>query len=1274
MQSLRKLPQLAARPTLPAHLLGKQHLMAAGADCLHCPLAKHRFVRSERGSGAPPSLALVGEAPGKREVQTGRPFCLVPETLVLMADLTWKPLGEIVVGDEIMTVEENARANGLGVSGHSARHWTIAKVTNTHRAMRTTRVVTTPDGELIGTPDHRVLVRYGKSGTKRWKQIDQLRPRSKTGRFGSRIAFAVRPWVRDESYEAGWLGGFYDGEGFVSGSRSERAKKGSTVGFAQNLGPTRDRAHRYLKKLGFSLRVSEEQREKGIVCARDHLRGGFAENARLLGTVRPERLIADFKRTVHRHSVNGIGASQVRTIHDGGLREVIDITTTAGTFIANGFVVHNCGKSGELLNYALHQATIARPELAILNAIACGPIPSDNEIVKHAAMRACRPRLLTELRTLKPKGILAIGAKALAALAPAGSSGVTALRGALLPLADDVATDDWKPSFTSTFHPAHIMRGGDGDNDNPDGESDASVDLLYFFFLFDLAKAHRFASGQAKAWQDNCDLFLTVGPDLYRATVDDDGNPAIGAAATEAELLNALRRVIEEARDAELSCDVETDGRDSLEANLTAIAYATPTGGVSATWSAWQMFPAIAAELRALHADKSVRWNWQNGIYDRCVFKRHGLAIVGPSEDTLLKHHGAFPGLPHRLDQIATQFFITPPWKNEFRTSVKDEAALVLYNYRDAHSTARISVALNQHLKTARTERVYEADRQINVIATRMRQVGMYVDRAEQARHRAVQTARLEYMKAALAQDFASIEEEWRQTLARLLADRQRKKDPDNYLERVAMRYEEIAEREKKATDVGFFKPKAKADIVALFQVLRIPFTDYTPKGAPVTDKKAMETAAARHPLMRRLNHVREAQHLIATYIELPVKRDGRMHPDWKTTKITGRWGAGKSQNVPNNAGGWPPKTNPDGSFKTTPNGSLITPRENLRSIIAAPTANQILEIEHNVPGSVDRWVLMRAKRGFGRKLVGADMDQVELRILAFLSKDPFLLAIFNEGRDPHSEFSVFVFPKHFPKLVEEIKAAGWKPKALGAAEDEYVRLKALTDDVSRARAAKLERIVLAMKEWKQLRDFTKRVEYGGAYRGKARTIHEALVKVMPDVELSAVEHGIEVFYERAAMVPRWHNDQDTKCRLYRESREALLGRVRLFPLGNFSPTVAVNFPIQAYGASLMTLAFFRFTAMTQPQILEFDRLYRFGLLDAKWVKEMKAKGFNRWKAPVELLSNGHDSILAECDEEDADRAAELLQLSMTQTVQDPDGSMMTYSAEAHVSQRWSRA
>lgn len=931
------------------------------------------------------------------------------------------------------------------------------------------------------------------------------------------------------------------------------------------------------------------------------------------------------------------------------------------------------GKSGELLNYALKQAGIARGEIAVLNAIACGPIASDNEIIKQAAMQACRPRLITELRALHPKGLLAIGAKALSALAPEGSSGVTALRGALLSLAEDVTTPEWKPPFFSTFHPAHIMRGGDGDNDGPEGEDTSSVDLLYYFLLFDLAKAHRFANGQINAWEDDLDLFVDQGGDLHRV-VGAGTTATIGAQTGEADLLAALERVIEEARaHGELTCDVETDGKESLETNLTAISYGTPAGAVSATWNAWQMFPGVRKRLQQLHADRTQRWNWQNGIFDRCVLRRHGLAVVGPSEDTLIKHHGAFPGLPHKLDQVAAQFFVTQPWKNEFRTSTRNLAELVLYNGRDVVATAKISVALDRFLKDTRTERVYEADRQINVVATRMRECGLYVDRAEQARHRKIQTARLDYMREALTKDFAAIEEDWRQALARLLADKPRKKDPEAYLERVALRYEEIAQRDKKPTDIGLFKPKAKADIVALFTILRIPFTDYTPKGAPVTDKKAMEAAAARHPLMRRLIHIREAQHLIATYIDLPVKRDGRMHPDWKTTKITGRWGAGKSQNVPNNVAGWPPETNPDGSFKTNAIGSFITPRENMRSIITAPTAEQVLSIARGAPGSVNPWVLARARRGFGRILVGADMDQVELRILAFLAKDPFLLGIFNEGRDPHSEFSNYIFPNHFPKLVEEIRAAGFKPKGSDAVEDELVKLSERVDDIAVARAEKLRAVLKAQKQWKRLRDFTKRVEYGGAYRGKALTIWTALVKDMPEVELSNVEHGINVFYEKAAMVPRWHNDQETRARLYRESREALLGRVRLFPLGNFSPTIVVNFPIQSYGASLIALAIFRFTALTHPELLEFDRLYKFGLLDAKWVRDMKAKGFGAWRAPVELISNGHDSLLVECDIEDGGRVAELLAAAMTQEMIDKDGTRMLYSADAKVSQRWSR-
>jgi DNA polymerase len=936
------------------------------------------------------------------------------------------------------------------------------------------------------------------------------------------------------------------------------------------------------------------------------------------------------------------------------------------------------GPSGKILNYALQQAGIPRDDLAILNAISCGPIPAEHEAVKKKAQECCRPRLVTELRALRPHGIVALGALALKSVAPAGSSGVTALRGAKLPLAEDISTETWTPAaLFSSYHPAHIARGGDGEEDS----GDKSVDALYYFLLFDLAKAWRYVRGEAREWAIDADLFVDVEGKLARVYVDENNRPHFGAEATESELFAALDRVYEEARrHGSIACDVETDAKESLRANLTSIAYATPDGGLSATWNAYQMFPKVRKLLLEIHGDKKLEWDWQNGIYDRVVFTRHkldgkSLRIKSVKHhDTLLAHHAAFPGLPHKLDQIAAQFHVVEPWKNEFRSSTRNTPELVLYNVSDAIMTARLRPAIYKHVKLHKTTRVYEADRQLNVIATEMRLYGCYIDTAEQARHRAVQTARMEYMKAELQREMTPLKHSWREALARLQADRQRKHDPDSFQERVAIRYQEIAKRETKATDIGFFKPKAKLDIVALFNVLKIPVKAWTKSGLPVTDKKAMDAAAARHPLMRRLIHLREAQHLIANYIDLPLLEDGRMHPDWKTNKITGRWGAGRSQNVPNNVSSWPPKTI-EGKFAIDKNGDYICDRDNLRSIFTAPTAEQVLEIARRGPGLVDPYVLARAKQGHGRMLVGADEDQVELRIVGFLSREPFLLKIFNEGRDPHSEFArKVIFPREFPKLEQVIQESGFKPKDTASVEAAIAALEGRSDDIANARREKLRDVRRAQAGWKRLRDLSKRAEYGSLYRGEASTLWASIVKDFPELQLSDVEKMLSSIHEAMPRVVAWWNECDDYARRHREIRETWLGRVRLFPLGNFDPTVAVNFPVQARNAGLMATATFRFIALTRPEWLDFESLYRMKLLDAKWVNARKDEGFARWKAPIWPILQVHDSLVVETDEEDAEKASKLLTLCMDQEDYDPKHDVrMKYSGEARASRRWSK-
>ena len=150
-----------------------------------------------------------------------------------------------------------------------------------------------------------------------------------------------------------------------------------------------------------------------------------------------------------------------------------------------------------------------------------------------------------------------------------------------------------------------------------------------------------------------------------------------------------------------------------------------------------------------------------------------------------------------------------------------------------------------------------------------------------------------------------------------------------------------------------------------------------------------------------------------------------------------------------------------------------------------------------------------------------------------------------------------------------------------------------------------------------------------------------------------------------------WCNRNEVSVRRDREVREALLGRVRLFPLGNYDINIATNFPVQAFGASLHVLSAFRFVMMTEPTLLEPDKLYAHNLLDRDWVTARIAEGFDKWHAPVFLIINGHDSWTVECDEEDAPRVAQLLESAMTHKIT-AGGVTMDFPAEPAIGRRLS--
>jgi len=897
------------------------------------------------------------------------------------------------------------------------------------------------------------------------------------------------------------------------------------------------------------------------------------------------------------------------------------------------------GPSGELLNQALAQAQVRRDDLAILNCTSCGPIPSHLDEVKKLAAKACRPRLLYELRSIQPKVILAVGGTALDVLAAEGTPGVTASRGSLVEPAPDLTWNGTVPALLPTFHPAAILRGGDGEQKG--GSESKSVDVLYYFLLYDVSKAVRYARGEITPWITKGDAFARDTDGRLRQVLFGPP-PVLGLPVKQEKINAALAAFIQKAEKAgEFALDVETTGKDSLECGLTSIAIATAEDGFVATWDIWERSPVMLELLRELLANRALRKILQNGIFDCTVLYRYGLPILDPVDDTLLQHHASFPGLAHQLQQVVSQFFLAPPWKAEFRKSTKEVADLTTYNLGDAQGTARLAPPLRKAIAAVGTEKVYEADRQMMRVAERMRRVGFWIDRVEQRRQAAVQHARIAYMKEHLRDELAKLSGPWKDALARVNAAWRRKKDPESYEERVVIRLQEIEkDRGKQSlTDermIGLFKPKGKRDLVALFDVLQIPASGFTGKlGLPKTGKDDMERAAALHPLMRKLLHLREASNIDALFISgLPIKEDGRVHPDWKVHgTIAGRWSAGKAQNWKKDMPGWPPEVGADGQWKLTPSGDWVCPKENPRAQVCAPP---------------------------GRILVGADFDALHWNIFALLTGDEFLNDCIARGRDMHPIVARECFPD-FVSIDDELARLGvMKPK------------EGLPDHLRGDKE-----LVRRWKLWKMIRDIAKKIGYGRAYGGGAETIFEQAVKDFPSLTFADVDRALPIIDRMIAGVTEWRAQQEEAARRDRQSREPLLGRVRLYPLGNFDPNVVYNFPILAFESALQNRAIFRFVSVLHPELLDLETLVAVGVLwksDVIWIKSQRAQlAFAGIDPPqTELLINGHDSMLAESPLADGERIAKMMQGAMTQRISF-GGRSILFRGEAATGDRWSK-
>lgn len=255
--------------------------------------------------------------------------CLTIDTPVLMANCQYKALGDIQIGEKILAFEEE------GSDKRYARRLREATVTKTAKAFKRVKRYRFSDGSILdATDDHKIITSTGLDSRSefRWKEMRELK-------LGDRIVSLGPAWEKQKDFQSGWLSGIFDGEGTVGISRTD-GKCYPRLGFSQKPGKVLDLAVNTLQAHGFWIRESPKSSATYV-----DINGGLQEQLRFLGTFGPIRLISDFLGYARTEGLSGFGRVPrpvLVSIAELGEKEVADITTTEGTFIANGVVVHNC--------------------------------------------------------------------------------------------------------------------------------------------------------------------------------------------------------------------------------------------------------------------------------------------------------------------------------------------------------------------------------------------------------------------------------------------------------------------------------------------------------------------------------------------------------------------------------------------------------------------------------------------------------------------------------------------------------------------------------------------------------------------------------------------------------------------------------------------------------------------------------------------------------------------------------------------------------------------
>lgn len=262
----------------------------------------------------------------QKYLQLGEEKCVACDTPVLMADLTWRESGSLNVGDELMAFSE------FPLRKRGRIPYERATVTAyEHRAVECVEVFLSSGDSVVTTRNHPWLCQQKRGGSSRWIVSENLKTTDLVKR-------PLRVWAKEESRLAGWLDGIYDGEGCIT----YHPHAGFNLTVSQSHGETCDKIRDTLQSFGFKFAEYKRHPDNGDKSSSSFvIRGGVGEQMRLLGSIRPQRLLSRFNE-LDLPSINGSGVYEsVEAVEPVGVREIAFMSTSSKTFIANGYAMHN---------------------------------------------------------------------------------------------------------------------------------------------------------------------------------------------------------------------------------------------------------------------------------------------------------------------------------------------------------------------------------------------------------------------------------------------------------------------------------------------------------------------------------------------------------------------------------------------------------------------------------------------------------------------------------------------------------------------------------------------------------------------------------------------------------------------------------------------------------------------------------------------------------------------------------------------------------------------